>query len=85
MKKKERTVKKDKKFWSTLKMEAIYSSETLIDFQGSACAACFHACLLLGLFFGPEDGSVMFLRNVDFQGSACHLLSRWFLARLIRP
>jgi hypothetical protein len=25
---------------------------------------CFHASLFLGLFFDPEDGSVMFLRNV---------------------
>jgi hypothetical protein len=25
---------------------------------------CFHAGILLGLFFGPEDGGDMFLRNV---------------------
>jgi hypothetical protein len=25
---------------------------------------CFHAGFLLGLFFDPEDGSDMFLRNV---------------------
>jgi hypothetical protein len=27
-------------------------------------ATCFHAGFLLGLFFDPEDGSDMFLRNV---------------------
>jgi hypothetical protein len=27
-------------------------------------ATCFHAGLLLGLFFNPEDGGDMFLRNV---------------------
>jgi hypothetical protein len=25
---------------------------------------CFHSCFLLGLFFDPEDGGNMFLRNV---------------------
>jgi hypothetical protein len=27
-------------------------------------ATCFHAGFLLGLFFDPEDGGDMFLRNV---------------------
>jgi hypothetical protein len=27
-------------------------------------ATCFHAGFLLGLFFDPEDGGNMFLRNV---------------------
>jgi hypothetical protein len=27
-------------------------------------ATCFHAGLLLGLFFNPEDGSDMFFRNI---------------------
>jgi hypothetical protein len=27
-------------------------------------ATCFHAGFLLGLFFDPEDGGYMFLRNV---------------------
>jgi hypothetical protein len=30
-------------------------------------ATCIHAGFLLGLFFDPEDGSDMLLRNVDFQ------------------
>jgi hypothetical protein len=28
-------------------------------------ATCVHACFFLGLFFDPEDGGDIFLRNVD--------------------
>jgi hypothetical protein len=30
----------------------------------SLLATCFHAGIFLGLFFDPEDGGDMFLRNV---------------------
>jgi hypothetical protein len=31
------------------------------------CTFCYllHACFLLGLFFGPEDGGDIFFRNVN--------------------
>jgi hypothetical protein len=29
-------------------------------------ATCFHAGFLFGVFFGPEDGGNMFLRNVGW-------------------
>jgi hypothetical protein len=49
-------------------MEATYSSETSVDFQEASVRALlaiyFHAGFLLGLFFDPEDGSDIFLRNV---------------------
>jgi hypothetical protein len=45
-------------------------------------AICFHAGFLLGLFFEPEDVGDMFLRNVGTTYRS-HLLSRWFLARII--
>jgi hypothetical protein len=32
--------------------------------SGALLATCFHASFLLGLFFDPEDGGDMFLRNV---------------------
>jgi hypothetical protein len=32
--------------------------------EGALLATCFHAGFLLGLFFDPEDGGNMFLRNV---------------------
>jgi hypothetical protein len=41
-----------------LKMEAVCSSETSIDFQ--RLAICFYSGILLGLFFGPEDGGDIF-------------------------
>jgi hypothetical protein len=46
---------------STLKTEAIFSSETMVDFHESKC---FHSGIFLGSF-DPEDGGDMFLRNVD--------------------
>jgi hypothetical protein len=62
---------------STLKMEAICSSETLVETQRTtrchipeddtlqSASACYllHAGFLLGLFFDPEDGNDMFLQN----------------------
>jgi hypothetical protein len=41
-------------YFLTLKMEAIYSSETSVDF--SLLATCFHTGFLLGLFVDLEDG-----------------------------
>jgi hypothetical protein len=34
--------------------------------DGSLLATCFHAGFLLGLFFDPENGGDMFLRNVGW-------------------
>jgi hypothetical protein len=33
-------------------------------FKNNPFATCFHAGFLLGVFFDPEDGSDMFLRNI---------------------
>jgi hypothetical protein len=35
-------------------------------FGGAVLATCFHASFLVGLFFDPEDGGDMFLRNVCY-------------------
>jgi hypothetical protein len=35
---------------------------------------CFHAGLLLGLFFDPADGGYMFLRNVGYLSKECTAL-----------
>jgi hypothetical protein len=35
-------------------------------------ATCFHAGFLLGLFFDPEDGGDMFLRNVRMTFNGLH-------------
>jgi hypothetical protein len=73
--------------FSTLKMEAICSSETSVDTKRTTrLATCFDAGFLLSLFFDPEDGGDMFLRNVGWHSTdctACHLISRWFLAQFI--
>jgi hypothetical protein len=37
---------------------------------------CFHAGFLLGLFFDPEDGGDMFLRNVGELSTECTLYRR---------
>jgi hypothetical protein len=37
----------------------------------SLLATCVHAGFLLGLFFDPEDGSDMFLRNVGWLSTDC--------------
>jgi hypothetical protein len=34
-------------------------------------ATCFHAPFLLGLFFHPEDGCDMFLRNIGLLSTDC--------------
>jgi hypothetical protein len=34
--------------------------------QADLFAACFHAGISLGLFFDPEDGGDMFIRNVGW-------------------
>jgi hypothetical protein len=47
-----------------LKMEAICSSETSTDFH--RLAICFYAGILLRLFFDPEDGGDIFLRNIGW-------------------
>jgi hypothetical protein len=37
-------------------------------------ATCLHVGFLLGLFFNPEDGGDMFLRNIDFQHTTQHYI-----------
>jgi hypothetical protein len=45
---------------------AVYSVESQPTFHKSRdlLATCFHASILLGLFFDREDGGYMFLRKV---------------------
>jgi hypothetical protein len=40
--------------------------ETMSDINEALLANFLHAGILLGLFFNPEDGSDMFLRNVGW-------------------
>jgi hypothetical protein len=59
-----------------MKMETACSSETSVDFQRTTrryipedstqalLATCFHAGFLFGLFFYPEVGGDIFIRNV---------------------
>jgi hypothetical protein len=46
----------------------ITNSFTQNSLSRDLLATRFHAGFLLGLFFGPEDGSDMFLRNVGLHG-----------------
>jgi hypothetical protein len=47
---------------STLNREARCPSEISVDFQRTTRL---HDGFLFGLFFNPEDGGEMFLRNID--------------------
>jgi hypothetical protein len=38
---------------------------TILGYHLALLANCFHAGFLLGLFFNPEDGGDIFLRNVS--------------------
>jgi hypothetical protein len=40
-------------------------SSRLVGGDKLLSATCSHACIFLGLFFDRENGSGMFLRNVD--------------------
>jgi hypothetical protein len=80
---------------STLKMEAMCSSETSADFQRTTrryipedSTLYNHHCENLKSYtvFLHRQVTHRYVRRFGKVGAACHLLSRWFLARLIpRP
>jgi hypothetical protein len=69
-------VMKSSIFWDTtphspLKVNRLFGGTSLLHLQGrkicqarNQLATCFHAAFLLLIFFDPEDGGDMFLRNV---------------------
>jgi hypothetical protein len=63
------TVKKSTFFWykmpcSPLKVNQRFGGTYYIHLQEALLTTCVHAGISFGLFFDPEDGGDIFLRNV---------------------